>query len=76
MDGSLNLNPITGDISRGAFGLWVESGEIRYPVSEITISGNLGEFLKNIEAVGKDLDFRTSVCGPSVLIRNILVSGE
>jgi len=70
------LNPITGDISRGAFGLWVEKGEIRYPVSEITISGNLEEFLKNVQAVGNDLDFRTSVCGPSVLIRNVLVSGE
>ena len=70
------LNPITGDISRGAFGLWVEKGEIRYPVSEITISGNLGEFLKNIEMVGNDPDFRTSVSGPSVLIRNVLVSGE
>ncbi len=70
------LNPITGDISRGAFGLWVERGEIRYPVSEITISGNLGEFLKNVEAVGNDLDFRASICGPSILIRNVMVSGE
>jgi PmbA protein len=70
------LNPITGDISRAAFGLWVERGEICYPVSEITISGNLGDFLKNVEAVGNELDFRTSICGPSVLIKNVLVSGE
>ena len=70
------LNPITGDISCGAFGLWIENGEICYPVSEITISGNLGEFLTNIAAIGNDLDFRTSVCGPSVLIKDVLVSGE
>lgn len=70
------LNPLTGDISRGAFGLWVEGGEICYPVSEITISGNLGEFLENVEAVGNDLEFRASVCGPTVFIRDVMVSGE
>ncbi len=70
------LNSLTGDISRGAFGLWVERGEICYPVSEITISGNLEGFLKNVEAVGSDLEFRTSVCGPTVLVGGVLVSGE
>jgi PmbA protein len=70
------LNPVTGDISRGAFGLWVEKGEIVYPVSEITISGNLGEVLNKIEIVGNDLDFRVPVVGPTLLIQELTVAGE
>ncbi len=69
------LNSITGDISRGAFGLWVENGEIVYPVSEITISGNLGTLLQNIIQVGDDLHFRSAVCGPSVLLEGLTISG-
>jgi len=70
------LNPVTGDISRGAFGLWVEKGEIVYPVAEITISGNLGDILNKIEMVGNDLDFRVPVAGPTVLIQELTVAGE
>jgi PmbA protein len=69
------LNPITGDISRGAFGLWVEKGEIAYPVSEITISGNLGTLLKNVIQVGDDLEFRSAVCGPSLLVEGLTIAG-
>ncbi len=70
------LNPVTGDISRGAFGLWVEKGEIAYPVSEITISGNLGEILKKIEIVGNDLDFRSPISGPTIKIQEMIVAGK
>ena len=70
------LNPITGDISRGAFGLWVEKGEVLYPVSEITISGNLGEILNNIEAVGGDLEFRGPFSGPTIKVGELLIGGE
>jgi len=70
------LNSVTGDISRGAFGLWIEGGEIAYPVSEITISGNLGEMLKAVEMVGNDLEFRGSICGPTVKIAEMTVAGE
>jgi len=69
------LNSITGDISRGAFGLWVENGEIAYPVSEITVSGNLGTLLQNIIQVGDDLQFRSAVCGPSLLVEGLTISG-
>ncbi len=69
------LNPVTGDISRGAFGLWVEGGEIVYPVSEITISGNLGEILDNIEMVGNDLTFRSPLSGPTIKVRELTVAG-
>jgi len=70
------LNPVTGDISRGAFGLWVEKGEIAYPVSEITISGNLGEILNNIEMIGNDLDFQSPISGPTIKIQELTVAGE
>jgi PmbA protein len=70
------LNPVTGDISRGAFGLWVEGGEIAFPVSEVTIAGNLGEILSQVEMVGDDLDFRSPVCGPTIKIGALTVAGE
>ncbi|MFO7732756.1 MAG: TldD/PmbA family protein [Candidatus Aminicenantes bacterium] len=69
------LNPVTGDISRGAFGLWVEGGEIAYPVSEITISGNLGRVLESIELVGNDLEFLSPVAGPTVKVAEMTVAG-
>ena len=70
------LNPVTGDISRGAFGLWVECGEIAYPVSEVTIAGNLEQILNRVEMVGNDLDFRSPVCGPTIKIGALTVAGE
>jgi len=71
------LNTVTGDISRGAFGLWVEDGRIVHPVSEVTISGNLGQMLKEIQFVGSDLDISTGqVCGPTVKVAEMTVAGE
>jgi len=70
------LNPVSGDISRGAFGLWVEDGEIAYPVSEVTISGNLGTILSHIEAVGNDLEFFSPVTGPTVKVAEMTVAGS
>jgi PmbA protein len=69
------LNPVTGDISRGAYGLWVEKGAILYPVSEITISGNLGEILRTVDMIGNDLEFRTPVCGPTLKIQDLMIAG-
>jgi len=70
------LNPVTGDISRGAFGLWVENGEVAYPVSEITIAGNLGTMLTQVEMVGNDLEFRSPIYGPTIKIQELTVAGE
>ena len=70
------LNPVTGDISRGAFGLWVEKGKVIHPVSEVTVSGNLGAILQDIEMVGNDLEFRSSVCGPTIKIAEMTVAGQ
>jgi len=69
------LNPVTGDVSRGAFGLWIEDGEIAYPVSEITIAGNLREMLQQIEMVGQDLNFESAICGPTIKVAEMTVAG-
>jgi len=67
---------VTGDISRGAFGLWIEDGAVAYPVSEVTISGNLGRVLESVEAVGSDLEFHSPVTGPTVKVAEMTVAGE
>jgi PmbA protein len=69
------LNPVTGDISRGAFGLWVEKGEIVHPVAGITIAGNLEGLLRNLAAVGNDLDFLSPFSGPTVMVGEMTVGG-
>jgi PmbA protein len=70
------VNMVTGDYSRGASGLWIENGELTYPVEEITIAGNLKEMLKNISAVADDLVFRGSVASPTIRIDGMVVAGE
>ena len=70
------LNPVSGDISRGAFGLWIENGELAYPVSEVTISGNLGVLLNEIEMIGNDLVFDGSVCGPTIKVAEMQIAGR
>ncbi|MBM3725707.1 MAG: TldD/PmbA family protein [Acidobacteria bacterium] len=70
------VNTVTGDYSRGAAGVWIENGEIAYPVSEITIAGNLKQMLRDIEAIGNDLEFRGSVASPTLLIREMTISGN
>jgi PmbA protein len=65
----------TGDISTGAFGLWIENGVPAYPVAEITISSNLGKMLKEVEMIGNDLTFRRSVSGPTIKVKEMTISG-
>ena len=70
------VNIVTGDYSRGAAGLWIENGELSYPVAEVTIAANLSEMLQGIEMTGNDLEFRGSVASPTLLIREMTVSGH
>jgi PmbA protein len=70
------VNAVTGDYSRGAAGFWVEDGAIAYPVHEITIAGNLKEMLRQIVAVGKDVDQRGGIRTGSVLLENMTIAGE
>jgi PmbA protein len=69
------VNLVTGDYSRGAAGYWVEGGEIRYPVEEITIAGNLKDMFRGIAAIGADTVVRSGrTCG-SILVENMTIAG-
>lgn len=70
------VNIVTGDYSRGASGLWIENGELTYPVEEVTIAGNLKEMLKQIEMIGNDLDYRDRIAAPTIKIEKMTVSGD
>ena len=70
------VNLVSGDYSRGAAGLWIERGQLAYPVEELTIAGNLKEMLLNIEMVGNDLDMRYRVSSPTVKISRLTVAGD
>ncbi len=71
------INSVTGDFSQGASGFWIENGEITYPVQEITIAGNVLKVLKNVQAIGNDLNFRYGSTGsPTLLISEMTVGGE
>ncbi len=69
------VNLVTGDYSRGAGGLWISGGELAYPVEEITIAGNLKDMLRNITAIGSDLEFRGSVACPTIRVDGMTVAG-
>lgn len=70
------VNTVTGDYSRGAGGFWVENGEIQFPVSEVTIAGNLKDIYRNIVAVGNDVDKRGNIQTGSILISSMKLAGE
>jgi len=72
----MGFNPTTGDYSRGAAGLWIEKGEIVHPVEEITIAGNLGEMLEQIDRVGSELVWRGRIAAPPLRIEKMTVAGE
>src|SRR5882724_7039921 len=70
------VNMVTGDFSRGASGLWIENGELTFPVEEITVAGNLKEMLNNISEIGNDLAFRGSLAAPTLRIDGMTIAGE
>lgn len=69
------VNQTTGDFSRGAAGLWIENGQLAYPVAEINVSGNLKSMLKDIDAVGNDLEWRAGTASPTIRMSRLTVSG-
>jgi PmbA protein len=71
----MGVNGVTGDYSRGAAGFWIEKGEIAYPVSEVTIAGNLTAMYANMTAAD-DLSFRYGVNAPTVLIEGLTIAGN
>jgi PmbA protein len=70
------VNMVTGDYSRGAAGVWIEDGELAFPVEEITIAGNLKNMFQTIEMVGSDLNLRGRIAAPTVKIAGMTIAGD
>ena len=68
------VNMVTGDYSRGASGFWIENGEITYPVSEMTIAGNLKDMFANLTPAN-DLKFRYGTDAPTIRVDGLTVAG-
>ncbi len=72
----MGVNVVTGDFSYGAAGLWIENGELAYPVEEVTVAGNLLSMLSGIAMIGSDLEFRGSLASPTLKIEEMTVAGN
>ena len=70
----MGVNGVTGDYSRGAAGFWIENGEIAFPVSEVTIAGNLKDMFANLTPAS-DLEFRHGTNAPTVRIEGMTLAG-
>lgn len=70
------MNIVTGDYSQMAEGLWIEDGELTFPVSQVTIAGTIMDMLNGIEMVGNDLVFRGSISSPTIKFSEMVVSGK
>ena len=70
------VNLVTGDFSRGASGLWIENGELTFPVEEITVAGNLKDMFRNVSVIGNDLEFRSSIAAPTLRVDGMTIAGE
>ena len=70
----MGINQITGDYSRGATGFWIENGGIAYPVSELTVAGNLKEIFANLTPAN-DLEFRRGTDAPTIRVEGMTVAG-
>jgi PmbA protein len=70
------FNPVTGDYSQGAGGFWIERGERAYPVAEITVSANFDDLWKRVDALGDDLDTRSSVQCPTFRVSTMMIAGS
>jgi PmbA protein len=69
------VNGVTGDYSRGVCGIWIENGELTYPVEEVTIAGSLRDMFRQIEMIGADLNLSRSLAAPTLKISQMTVAG-
>jgi len=71
----MGVDPVTGDYSRGASGFWIENGIRAYPVSGITIAGNLKDMFRSL-APANDLEFRYGINAPTLRVEGMTVAGS
>ncbi len=70
------VNLVTGTYSRGASGIWIENGELAYPVEEITIAGNLRHIFAGIDMIGNDLVMNRKISSPTLKVNAMTVAGN
>src|SRR5260221_135630 len=70
----MGVNAVTGDYSRGAAGFWIERGKLAYPVSEVTVAGNLKDMFQHL-AAASDLEFKTGIDAPTLRVDGMTVAG-
>jgi PmbA protein len=70
----MGVNGVTGDYSRGATGFWIENGALSYPVSEVTIAGNLKDMYRNLTPAD-DLEFKMATNAPTMRVEGMTVAG-
>ena len=70
------INPVNGNFSGGASGLWIENGQVAFPVKGLTIAGTAAEILNGIDLVGSELDLSTALTAPMFRIREMQIGGE
>lgn len=74
-------NAISGDFSLEAAGCLIEDGKKTTPVKSFTVAGNFYDLLKNITAVGRNVELpcalgMTAFGSPSVLVENLSIAGK
>ena len=69
------VNLVTEDYSRGVSGMWIDNGELAYPVQEITIGGNLNDMYLNISAVADNLALRSAASTPTIRLDGMTIAG-
>ncbi len=74
--GMHTVDMVSGDFSVGASGLWIEGGEVKFPVREATIAGNVKDILTGVEAVADDLKFYSRYGSPTILVGKVVVGGK
>ncbi len=73
------IDPVTGDCSMGASGMWIENGKLTRPVNDVTVATTLLDLLKNIVAVGNDVrvvPFGGAISAPSICVENVMLGGK
>jgi PmbA protein len=70
------IDPVSGNFSGGASGLWIENGEIAYPVKGVTIAGNAFDILGAIDMMGNDIDLNRTFAAPTFRIAEMLIGGK
>ena len=70
------INPVTGNFSGGASGLWVENGLVKHPVKGLTIAGNASEILMGIDRMGNDLDLTRARTSPTFRVAEMQIGGR